>query len=454
MVKNMNTDEDIKEEIIEALVDEMYTEQNGVKDFLEKIFKGEGNLNRLLELIKDFDKGQKELNEIKKQFYKLIDDLKISGKNKYHRDTISQILEEQRQRLKENKFQQKYSRLLDTLKQYNQQIKIQNSKLEIILPYMLLFQQRITELLNIRTSFLLTTQTEAKIKTYNKKNGQNIASILKISSDQKVKIIDQALQDMQAIIPQYENISTNINPLVSLIEQEVNKIEKEDNRLKILTALKNEENAYNEILNRYNISKGHEIYWQIGTYNQRHKVTTKGPIEEARQGFLLRIHLENIYNLFQQNSKPEGPITGRSKGQKKKELLDSEQAQKEIMIHNFMRSKYGVINVDNQSGLIIDDHLIKTDNLLEGVKKILIGGDKKIKYVSIASKTSDANFTSYNKFFALVTDLINEPKISKEDLKEYVTKNFFTGFSITKIIGKVKEDALKDIEKEYMKKII
>ena len=201
MVKNMNTDEDIKEEIIEALVDEMYTEQNGVKDFLEKIFKGEGNLNRLLELIKDFDKGQKELNEIKKQFYKLIDDLKISGKNKYHRDTISQILEEQRQRLKENKFQQKYSRLLDTLKQYNQQIKIQNSKLEIILPYMLLFQQRITELLNIRTSFLLTTQTEAKIKTYNKKNGQNIASILKISSDQKVKIIDQALQDMQAIIP-------------------------------------------------------------------------------------------------------------------------------------------------------------------------------------------------------------------------------------------------------------
>ena len=124
------------------------------------------------------------------------------------------------------------------------------------------------------------------------------------------------------------------------------------------------------------------------------------------------------------------------------------------MIHNFMRSKYGVINVDNQSGLIIDDHLIKTDNLLEGVKKILIGGDKKIKYVSIASKTSDANFTSYNKFFALVTDLINEPKISKEDLKEYVTKNFFTGFSITKIIGKVKEDALKDIEKEYMKKII
>lgn len=446
------TDEQIKEDIIDELVNKMYNENNGgVKNFLENIFKGKGSLTELKDLIIQFDKGQKVLQNFKQQFYNSIDDLKITGENKYHRDTIQQILDDQKQKLTEENFKQKYLILSNNLKQYNKQIEEQNNCLQQILSYMILFQTQVTELLNIKMSFLLTTQTEAKIMTYNEKDGENIASILKISSDQKVKIIDQALQDISVIITQQENMTQSINPLVQLIEQEINKMKQNDERSKILTAIRNEENTYNEILNRYNISKGHEIYWQIGTYNQRHIITNKGPIEEARQGFLLRIHLEDIYNLFQNDSKPEGPITGRSKGQKKKDPLDSIQAQKETMIHNFIRSKYGVINVDNQSGLIIDDHLIAVDNLLDGVKKILTKGDKKIDFVSIASKTSNANFTSYNKFFNLITDLTKDPKISKQDLKEYITKNFFTGSSITKIIGKVKENALKEIEKDYKK---
>ena len=227
-------------------------------------------------------------------------------------------------------------------------------------------------------------------------------------------------------------------------------------------ALDNEEDAYDKILKRlaYSVSsknkkalKSKEKRLLLWINNQKWEgrfISNRGPVEETRQYFLLQIHRREIYNLFK-NDAEAVEETGQA------ELGQTTRVQEkiDIFIHNYVYSKYGIKNVDNRSGLIIDDHLIETKYLLERVKEALQINQE---FVSIGSKTGSANFTSYKQYLQLLVDFkqlfSNNESIEKKDVKKIFKKFFLDGSPITRevrLFDEIEGQAVKNLKNNTSK---
>ena len=220
------------------------------------------------------------------------------------------------------------------------------------------------------------------------------------------------------------------------------KVNNNDSKQKILDALSNEEETYKEILLRQSHNEQHIVLWKIENEWLSQKIQNRGFIEEVRQRFLLQIHLQEIYNLFQDKSKPQNYITKKI----------SNTPSQEVWIHNYIRSKYGIANVDSRSGLIVDDHLLRIDSLLQPIKELLGLNNTNKKYISIASKTESSNFTGFNQFFTMLQHFQNvlQKKESKRQLQKYLKETFFQeGSKITKNLDDIAAKEIKDIIEQF-----
>ena len=426
----------VEQQIFEKLKELIHKD---LEEFLSEILNG--NEKRIQQLIKDYIETENKFKESKKELENLIEQYK--KKYNIEKMSLSNIL-------KPEEYEIFYKGNIEKdLQITERQIKLyaaRKRKMRVILkqivPYMLKFQNKLSERLEISISFVLTRGNTVSYKTYDSENINIIRDILHISA-QDVKIIDKNLDQIEGF--NSLNEEENIMPLAALITQEIDQL-KQENKQAILDAIKNEEFTYDEILKRYEKSKKHNIYWNIYGYNQAEKITNQGPIEEARQGFLLRIHQQNIYDLFQQeNSRIEGSIY--QKGQKKIRRNITEGT--EIMVHNFVRSRYGISSTDKRSGLIIDDHVFAAKEILEGVKKAL-KIDENAKFISIASKTTDAGYTGFKQFFTLINTLIlykNSNEKNEKKLFDYIYNTFFkSGAPLTKAITDGTNTLLTDVD--------
>ena len=402
-------------------------------DFLNEVFDKSGDLGNLQRLINNYLEVEESLKPIKKELEESAREYKEINDNIKQSTSFSEIFGLGGYKdfyIKQN------SGLQKPLKNLNKNIKKYNTKknnmkriLTRIVPYIVKFQTVLSTKLQISITFLLTIEDAASYKTYNK-DIDTIQNILQVSSDD-IKIIDNNLTQIERVNSLDEEQS--IMPLVTLITQEVDKLE-EENKQAIINAITNEESTYKEVVDRYiRGSNRHNIYWQIYGYNQAEKISNLGPVEEARQGFLLRIHQQDVYDLFQQEkSRVEGNIY--QKGQKTTTRNIDEGV--EMMVHNFVRSKYGISSTDKRSGLIIDDHVFAAKEILEGVRDAL-HVDKKAQFISIASKTTGAGYTGFKQFFTLINNLIlyRDKKINDEALSDYIKKTFFAdGTPLTQAI--------------------
>ena len=430
---------------VEKLVEQQIFERlkklihKDLEEFLSEILNG--NEKEIQQLIKDYIETENKFKKSKKELENLIEQYK----KKYNIEemSLSNIL-------KPEEYEIFYKGNIEKdLQITERQIKLyaaRKRKMRVILkqivPYMLKFQNKLSERLKISISFVLTRGDTTSYKTYDSENINIIRDILHISA-QDIKIIDKNLDQIEGF--NSSNEKENTTPLVALITQEVNKLKK--NKYKIINAITNEESTYNEVVDRYiNGSNRHNIYWQIYGYNQAEKISNLGPVEEARQGFLLRIHQQDVYDLFQQEkSRVEGNIY--QKGQKATTRNIDEGVEK--MVHNFVRSRYGISSTDKRSGLIIDDHVFAAKEILKGVKEAL-KIDKNADFISIASKTTNARYTGFKQFFTLINTLIlykNSNEKNEKELFDYIYNTFFKpGASLTNAITDGTNTILTDVD--------
>ena len=403
-------------------------------DFLNEVFDKSGDLGNLQRLINNYLEVEESLKPIKKELEESARKYKETNDNIKQSTSFSEIFglgEYKDFYIKQN------SGLQKPLKNLNKNIKKYNTKknnmkriLTRIVPYIVKFQTVLSTKLQISITFLLTTEDIASYKTYNK-DTDTIQNILQVSSDD-IRIIDNNLTQIERVNSSDEEQSI-IMPLVTLIAQEIDKLE-EENKQAIINAITNEESTYKEVVDRYiRGSNRHNIYWQIYGYNQAEKISNLGPVEEARQGFLLRIHQQDVYDLFQQEkSRVEGNIY--QKGQKATTRNIDEGV--EMMVHNFVRSKYGISSTDKRSGLIIDDHVFAAKEILKGVRDAL-HVDENAQFISIASKTTGAGYTGFKQFFTLINNLIlyRDKQINDKVLFDYIAHTFFAdGTPLTQAI--------------------
>lgn len=386
--------------------------------FLQEIFnqKDIKNINKLINKYETaeigFKKVQDKLENLARE-YKKDNDM---PKNKPFSEIFEIFISKQYQN-----DVQKLTNLDSYIKQYNNTKNVMQKNLQEIVPYMIKFQTALSKKLGLSITFLRTTKTKVSYATYNSKD-TSIQDILQISSDD-IKIIEGNLNK----IKKSKKSSTNIMPLVAIIKQEIDE-SKRRNKKEILNAITNEESTYREILNRYEKTKKY-IYWQINGYNQAEQVSNKGPIEEARQGFLLRIHQKKVYELFQ-GAKTKAEDGSKIYKEHKITIEDwnvnDNNKGTEIMIHNFVRSKYGISSTDSRSGLIVDDHVFAAKEILDGVKKVL-EIDENAKFISIASKTNSAGYAGFKQFFKLIKNLtaLANGEITKKQVLDYIQNEFF-----------------------------
>ena len=406
--------------------------KNQLNDFLDEVFDKTG-LDHLQSSIQEYLEEEKSMKLIKEELKDSAKKYKQDNEDIAQNQSFSEIFK--LEGYQDYYIQQKNSLwkdiniLKEKIQEYDTHRRNMQNKLTEIVPYIVKFQTVLSTKLQISITFLLTTEDTASYKTYNK-DTDTIQNILQVSSDD-IKIIDNNLTQIERVGSLNEEQS--IMPLVTLIAQEVDKLE-EENKQVIINAITNEESTYKEVVDRYiRGSNRHNIYWQIYGYNQAEKIPNLGPVEEARQGFLLRIHQQDVYDLFQQEkSRVEGNIY--QKGQKATTRNIDEGV--EMMVHNFVRSKYGISFTDRRSGLIIDDHVFAAKEILKGVRDAL-HVDKNAQFISIASKTTGAGYTGFKQFFILINNLIlyKDKKINDETLSDYIKKTFFAdGAPLTQAI--------------------
>ena len=330
--------------------------------------------------------------------------------------------------------------LSDSLEKYSQAVESQSQVLEIIYKAIIQFQQTLSNKLGFEIAFFYTTVRNAKIKLYSS-NVDDIFSILHINSDQSVSIAHKGMNEITFQKQQNSQTKKGITALKNIIKNEI-KVNNNDSKQKILDALSNEEETYKEILLRQSHNEQHIVLWKIENEWLSQKIQNRGFIEEVRQRFLLQIHLQEIYNLFQDKSKPQNYITKKI----------SNTPSQEVWIHNYIRSKYGIANVDSRSGLIVDDHLLRIDSLLQPIKELLGLNNTNKKYISIASKTESSNFTGFNQFFTMLQHFQNvlQKKESKRQLQKYLKETFFQeGSKITKNLDDIATKEIKDIIEQF-----
>ena len=430
---------------VEKLVEQQIFERlkklihKDLEEFLSEILNG--NEKEIQQLIKDYIETENKFKKSKKELENLIEQYK----KKYNIEemSLSNILKPEEYEIFYKGNIEKDLQITERqIKLYAARKRKMRVLLKQIVPYMLKFQNKLSERLKISISFVLTRGDTTSYKTYDSENINIIRDILHISA-QDIKIIDKNLDQIEGF--NSSNEKENTTPLVALITQEVNQLKK--NKYKIINAITNEESTYNEVIDRYiNGSNRHNIYWQIYGYNQAEKISNLGPVEEARQGFLLRIHQQDVYDLFQQEkSRVEGNIY--QKGQKATTRNIDEGVEK--MVHNFVRSRYGISSTDKRSGLIIDDHVFAAKEILKGVKEAL-KIDKNADFISIASKTTNARYTGFKQFFTLINTLIsykNSNEKNEKELFDYIYNTFFKpGASLTNAITDGTDTILTDVD--------
>lgn len=332
------------------------------------------------------------------------------------------------------------AKLSDSLESYKKAVENQSQVLEIIYKAIIQFQQALSNKLGFEIAFFYTTARNAKIKLYSS-NVDDIFSILNINSDQSASIVHKEMNQITFQQQQNSKTKKGITALKNIIENEI-KANNNDSKQRILDALSNEETTYREILLRQSHNQQHIVLWKIENEWLSQKIQNKGPIEEVRQRFLLQIHLQEIYNLFQDESKPQNYITKKI----------SNTPSQEVWVHNYIRSKYGVANVDNRSGLIVDDHLLRIDSLLQPIKELLGLNNTNKKYISIASKTGSATFTGFDQFFIMLQHFYNvlQKKESKRQLQKYLKESFFQeGSKITKNLDNVATEEIGNMIEQF-----
>lgn len=345
---------------------------------------------------------------------------------------------------------------LEILEQYNQKEK----ELEILLPevYKSLVEFQLLLSSNLKMDIILL-HTESGKSTYFKKYSEEMkeedglsflnisASEVKIKNDQLKSLNLKSLESFKKKLGK-SSANTKIDDIVLLIRKAI-KEQVIKNKKKMYEALQKEEETYEEILSRLSGNqakapkKGGLLLWAIREKKSNmmvwdgQKIPNRGPLEETRQYFLLQIHKKEIYNLFQGNSTAVGRVDNNGTVQKK-------EAKEDILIHNYIRSEHGLESVDNRSGLIIDDHLLKTKSLLEAVAAELGIGTEK-EFVSIGSKTGQANFTSHTQYLTLLKDFqkMRSKKLTKRRVKALFQKFFSTKHPITKPLAQVDKEIKK-----------
>ena len=407
--------------------------KNQLNDFLDEVFDKTKGLDHLQSSIQEYLKEEKSMKLIKEELKDSAKKYKQDNQDIAQNKSFSEIFKlggyQDYYIQQKNSLWKDINILKEKIQEYDTHRQHMQNKLTEIVPYIVKFQTVLSTKLQISITFLLTTEDTASYKTYNK-DTDTIQNILQVSSDD-IKIIDNNLTQIERVGSLNEEQS--IMPLVTLIAQEVDKLE-EENKQVIINAITNEESTYKEVVDRYiRGSNRHNIYWQIYGYNQAEKIPNLGPVEEARQGFLLRIHQKDVYYLFQkEKSRIEGNIY--QKGQKATTRNINEGVEK--MVHNFVRSRYGISSTDKRSGLIIDDHVFAAKEILKGVRDAL-HIDENADFISIASKTTSAGYTGFKQFFTLINNLISyrDNNINDEALSDYIKKTFFAdGAPLTQAI--------------------
>ena len=407
--------------------------KNQLNDFLDEVFDKTKGLDHLQSLIQEYLEEEKSMKLIKEELKDSAKKYKQDNEDIAQNQSFSEIFKLEGYQdyyiRQKNSLWKDINILKEKIQEYDTHRQNMQNKLTEIVPYIVKFQTVLSTKLQISITFLLTTEDTASYKTYNK-DTDTIQNILQVSSDD-IKIIDNNLTQIERVGSLNEEQS--IMPLVTLIAQEVDKLE-EENKQVIINAITNEESTYKEVVDRYiRGSNRHNIYWQIYGYNQAEKIPNLGPVEEARQGFLLRIHQKDVYYLFQkEKSRIEGNIY--QKGQKATTRNINEGV--EMMVHNFVRSKYGISSTDKRSGLIIDDHVFAAKEILKGVRDAL-HVDENADFISIASKTTSAGYTGFKQFFTLINNLISyrDKKINDKVLFDYIAHTFFAdGTPLTQAI--------------------
>ena len=407
--------------------------KNQLNDFLDEVFDKTKGLDHLQSSIQEYLKEEKSMKLIKEELKDSAKKYKQDNQDIAQNKSFSEIFKlggyQDYYIQQKNSLWKDINILKEKIKEYDAHRQNMQDKLTEIVPYIVKFQTVLSTKLQISITFLLTTEDTASYKTYNK-DTDTIQNILQVSSDD-IRIIDDNLTQIERVSSLNEEQS--IMPLVTLITQEVDKLEKENKQV-IINAITNEESTYKEVVDRYiRGSNRHNIYWQIYGYNQAEKIPNLGPVEEARQGFLLRIHQKDVYDLFQQEkSRVEGNIY--QKGQKATTRNIDESV--EMMVHNFVRSRYGISSTDKRSGLIIDDHVFAAEEILKGVRDAL-HVDENANFISIASKTTSAGYTGFKQFFTLINNLISyrDNNINDKVLFDYIAHTFFAdGLPLTQVI--------------------
>lgn len=349
--------------------------------------------------------------------------------------------------------------LEEDLRNYEEAKKKQINYLKIMYNIIDSFQSLLREKLNIEIIYLFTTNKQIK-KAQRKRGAISLDQLLNFSSarattaigtgesvsfkeNQMTELAIKADKELQ----NFQGIAALAVKAVKQLRNEQEVIRKED----ILMAIQNEEQAYEEIVRRWEIYRARKSSWVLWTakgYWQKQAIYTRGPVEEARQRFLLQIHQKDIYQLFENGTKEINGII-----QQESKVDESKYPTSENYIHNFIRSKQGIAGVDNRPGLILDDTTIAIKDLLPGLKKAL-GINRKEGYLSVGSKTEDANFLGYQKFFSLIKKIDkfqnSKKKDREESLAKWVKKIFFEdggaqSFSLDVMAADLAKTALEGI---------
>ena len=256
---------------VEKLVEQQIFERlkklihKDLEEFLSEILNG--NEKEIQQLIKDYIETENKFKKSKKELENLIEQYK----KKYNIEemSLSNILKPEEYEIFYKGNIEKDLQIIERqIKLYAARKRKMRVILKQIVPYMLKFQNKLSERLKISISFVLTRGDTISYKTYDSENINIIRDILHISA-QDIKIIDKNLDQIEGF--NSSNEEKDIMPLVAIITQEVNKLKK--NKYKIINAITNEESTYNEVVDRYiNGSNRHNIYWQIYGYNQAEEI--------------------------------------------------------------------------------------------------------------------------------------------------------------------------------------